>query len=339
MWQPIEHPIAAIATSPGKLSLTRRAFVSGVVAGSSLAFIGGKAFAKAPAFGHQVLSAYRHTVGSFEVIALSDGAVDLPVQLFPKADPAETTKILASTGAPTDKLGTAVNAFLVNTGDKLVLIDSGAGQLFGPTLGRFAANLMTLGIDPKAVDIIAMTHLHPDHFGGLLTSDAKLAFPNAAIFIGDADAKLWLDEANGAKAPADNKPFFDQARMMVGPYVAAQKYQPAVDGKEVVAGVTAMAAPGHTPGHTMYRISSDNQSLLIWGDIVHCASLQFPHPEWAIAFDTDQDLAIATRAKVFDMTSTDKLTVAGAHLPFPGIGHVVKSSTGYGYVPVFWAPG
>jgi len=125
----------------------------------------------------------------------------------------------------------------------------------------------------------------------------------------------------------------------VGPYVAAQKYQPAGDGKEVVAGVTAMAAPGHTPGHTMYRINSDNQSLLIWGDIVHCASLQFPHPDWAIAFDTDQDLAIATRAKVFDMTSTDKLTVAGAHLPFPGIGHVVKSSTGYGYVPLFWAPG
>jgi len=339
MWQSAQNPIAAIATGSRKLSLTRRAFVGGILAGSSFAFLGGKALAKAPAFGHQVLSAYRHTVGGFEVIALSDGAVDLPVQLFSKADPAETAKILASTGAPTDKLGTAVNAFLVNTGDKLVLIDSGAGQLFGPTLGRFAANLATLGIDPNAVDVIAMTHLHPDHFGGLLTSDAKLAFPNATIFIGEADTKLWLDEANGAKAPADNKPFFDQARLMVGPYVAAQKYQPAGDGKEVVAGVTAMAAPGHTPGHTMYRINSDNQSLLIWGDIVHCASLQFPHPDWAIAFDTDQDLAIATRAKVFDMTSTDKLTVAGAHLPFPGIGHVVKSSTGYGYVPLFWAPG
>jgi glyoxylase-like metal-dependent hydrolase (beta-lactamase superfamily II) len=127
--------------------------------------------------------------------------------------------------------------------------------------------------------------------------------------------------------------------MMVGPYMAAQRYQPAADGQEVVAGITAMAAPGHTPGHTMYRISSGNQSLLIWGDIVHSAPLQFPHPEWAIAFDTDQDLAIATRKKVFDMTSTDTLTVAGAHLPFPGIGHVVKSGNGYGYAPLFWAPG
>ena len=339
MWQSPEYPIAAAAKGPGKLSLTRRAFVAGTLAGPSLAFVWGNAFAKAPAVGHQVLSAYRHMVGSVEVIALSDGAFDLPVQLFPKADPAEAAKILTSTGAPTDKMGTAVNAFLVNTGDKLVLIDSGAGQLFGPTLGRFAANLTALGIDPAAVDVIAMTHLHPDHFGGLLTADAKLAFPNAAMFIAEADTKFWLDEAIAAKVPADNKPFFDQARMMVGPYVAAQKFQPAADGKEVVAGITAMAAPGHTPGHTMYRINSGNESLLIWGDIVHSASLQFPHPGWAIAFDTDQDLAIATRTKVFDMTSADKLTVAGAHLPFPGIGHVVKSGTGYGYAPLFWAPG
>ena len=254
MLHSVEYTTAALANGPGKSALTRRAFVAGTLAGSSLALLGGNALAKAPAFGHQVLSAYRHTVGSFEVIALSDGAFDLPVQIFPKADPAETAKILTSTGAATDKMGTAVNAFLVNTGDRLVLIDSGAGQLFGP-------------------------------------------------------------------------------------YVAAQKYQPAVDGKEVVAGVTAIAAPGHTPGHTMYRISSGNQSLLIWGDIVHSAPLQFPHPDWAIAFDTDQDLAIATRTKVFDMTATDRLTVAGAHLPFPGIGHVVKSGTGYGYAPLFWAPG
>jgi glyoxylase-like metal-dependent hydrolase (beta-lactamase superfamily II) len=331
--------IEASSKTLEKHSLTRRSLLAGSLAGASLALAGGRALAKAPALGRQVLSAYRHVVGSFEVIALSDGAVDLPVTLFAKADPAETAKILAATGSPTDRLGTEVNAFLVNTGDKLVLIDSGAGQLFGPTLGRFAANLATLGINPATVDVIAMTHLHPDHFGGLLTADAKLAFPNAAIYIGEADTKLWLDEAIAAKVPAENKPFFDQARMMVGPYVAANKYQPIGDGKEVVPGITAMAAPGHTPGHTMYRVTSGNQTLLIWGDIVHSPALQFPHPEWAIAFDTDQDQAIATRNKVFDMTATDTLTVAGAHLPFPGIGHVARSGTGYAYLPLFWAPG
>jgi glyoxylase-like metal-dependent hydrolase (beta-lactamase superfamily II) len=331
--------IADAAKGIGRISLTRRAFVAGTVAGSSLAFVTGNAFAKAPPLGHQVLSAYRHIVGSFEVIALSDGVLDLQLALFPKADPAEAAKILSATGRPTDKLGTQVNAFLVNTGDKLVLIDSGAGKLFGPTLGRFAADLAALGIDPGTVDVIAMTHLHPDHFGGLLTGESTLAFPNAQIFVSEADIKFWLDESIAAKAPAENKPFFDQARMMVGPYVAAQKYEPSVDGKEVVPGVTAMAAPGHTPGHTMYRVTSGNQTLLIWGDIVHAAPLQFPHPEWAIAFDSDQDLAIATRKQVFDMTSTDSLAVAGAHLPFPGIGYVVKSGTGYSYAPLFWAPG
>jgi glyoxylase-like metal-dependent hydrolase (beta-lactamase superfamily II) len=321
------------------ISLTRRSLLVGGLAATSLAFVAGNARAKAPAYGHQVLSAYRHTVGDFEVIALSDGAVDLPLALFAKADPAEAAKILSATGRPTDKLGTQVNAFLVNTGDKLVLIDSGAGQLFGPTLGRFAADLTALGIDPGAVDVIAMTHLHPDHFGGLLTGESKLAFPNAQIFVGEADIKFWLDESIAAKVSADNKPFFDQARMMVGPYVAAQKYQPSVDGKEVVPGVTAIAAPGHTPGHTMYRVTSGNQTLLIWGDIIHAAALQFPHPEWAIAFDSDQDTAIATRKKVFDMTSADSLAVAGAHLPFPGIGYVIKSGTAYSYAPLLWAPG
>lgn len=337
---PIDPSLTADACQTSRrISLTRRAFVAGSLAGSSLALVSGNAFAKAPAYGHQVLSAYRHTVGNFEVITLSDGAVDLPLGLFAKADPAEAAKILSATGRPTDKLGTQVNAFLVNTGDKLVLIDSGAGNLFGPTLGRFAADLTALGIDPGAVDVIAMTHLHPDHFGGLLTADAKLAFPNAQIFVGEPDIKFWLDEAIAAKVPADNKPFFDQARMMVGPYVAAQKYAPSADGKEVVPGITAIAAPGHTPGHTMYRVTSGNQTLLIWGDIIHSAALQFPHPEWAIAFDSDQDTAIATRRKVFDMASADSLAVAGAHLPFPGIGYVLKSGTAYSYAPLAWAPG
>ena len=232
-----------------------------------------------------------------------------------------------------------MNAFLVNTGDKLVLIDSGAGKLFGPTLGKFAANLAAFGIDPASVDIIAMTHLHPDHFGGLLDANAKIAFPNAQFMVSEADTKFWLDEAIAAKVPAENKPFFDQARMVAGPYIAAQKFVPVVDGKEIVPGITAMAAPGHTPGHTMYRITSGTDTLLIWGDIIHSATLQFAHPDWGIAFDTDGDLAAATRKKVFDMVATDRVMIAGAHVPFPGIGHVVKAATAYSYVPAFWTPG
>jgi len=318
--------------------VTRRRFLASAFAGSSLAFASGGALAKAPFYGHQVLSAYRHKVGAFEVIALNDGAIDIPLAMYPKADPAEAAQILEATGGAKDKIPTPVNAFLVNTGDKLVLIDSGAGKLFGPTVGQFAANLAALGVDPASIDIIAMTHLHPDHFGGMLDAQGKIAFPNAQVFIAEGDMKFWLDEAIAAKVPADSKPFFDQARMMIGPYVAGKKTSFMVDGKEVVPGVTAMAAPGHTPGHTMYRVTSGAETLLIWGDIIHSAALQPGHPDWAIAFDSDPDMAIATRRRVFDMAASDKLTIAGAHVPFPGIGHVVKADVAYAYVPAYWAP-
>ena len=322
------------------MSIDRRSFLSRTISASALTLLGSSpAFAKAALSGHQVMGAYRHQVGAFEVIALSDGAVDLPVALFSNADPAEAAKVLAAAASGPDKLSTAVNAFLVNTGDKLVLIDSGAGKLFGPTLGRFAANLAAFGIDPASVDVIAMTHLHPDHFGGLLNADAKIAFPNAQFIVSETDMNFWRDEAIAAKVPADSKPFFDQARAVTTPFLEAKKYSPLADGKEIVPGITAIAAPGHTPGHTMYRVTSGNESLLIWGDIVHSVALQFAHPEWAIAFDTDAAVGTATRKKVYDMAANDKLMVAGAHIPFPGIGHVVKAGAAYAFAPAFWMPG
>ena len=321
------------------MSLHRRSLLAGAFAGSSFAFLNNGVLAKAPLSGRQVVGAYRHQVGALEVIALNDGALDIPLAMFPKADPAEAGRLLELLGGPKDKAATAVNAFLVNTGDKLVLVDSGAGKLFGPTLGQFAANLKAFGVDPASVDVIAMTHLHPDHFGGLVNGDAKIAFPNAEILIAEADTKLWLDEANAAKAPADFKPFFDQARMVINPYIAAGKFKPLADGKEVVPGIVAISAPGHTPGHTMFRVTSGKDSLLIWGDIIHSAALQFAHPDWAIAFDTDPDTGTATRRRVFDMAATDHLTVAGAHIAFPGIGNVAKAGAGYHFAPAFWTPG
>ena len=323
------------------MSLNRRYFLSRTVSASALGLLSapGSALAKAALSGHQVNGAYRHGVGAFEVIALNDGALEIPLSMYPAAEPTMAGAMLEASAFPKDKVPTAVNAFLVNTGDKLVLIDTGAGKLFGPTVGRFAASLAAYGIDPASVDVIAMTHLHPDHFGGLLNGEAKIAFPNAEFMVSELDTKFWLDEAIAAKVPAENKPFFDQARMMVNPYIAAGKFKPVADGKEIVPGIIAMAAPGHTPGHTMYRVTSGKETLLIWGDVMTSATLQFAHPEWAIAFDTDMATAIATRKKVFDMTATDRLAVAGAHLPFPGIGHVVKSGASYAFVPVFWMPG
>jgi len=319
--------------------LTRRLILGGLAGSAALSVSGAPVWAKAPLSGHQVTGAYRHPVGNFEVIALNDGMIELPVGMFIGADPAEAGKLLGTRSLPVDKSPTAVNAFIVNTGDKLVLIDSGTGNLMGPSLGRFAANLAALGIDPASVDVVVLTHIHPDHFGGLLTAEQKIAFPKAQFVVSEADTKFWLDEATAAKAPADSKMFFDSARANVSPYIASGNVKFIADGQEVVPGITAHAAPGHTLGHTMYRVTSGNDTLLIWGDIIHSYALQFEHPEWAIAFDIDPNQAIATRRKVFDMTATDKLTIAGAHVPFPGIGHVVKSGTAYRYEPAFWMPG
>ncbi len=162
------------------MKFSRRFIVGGLVGSTALSLVRAPAWAKAPLSGHQVIGAYRHPVGSFEVIALNDGAIELPVGMFLGADPAEAGKLLAARSLPSDKSPTAVNAFLVNTGDKLVLIDSGSGSLMGPTTGRFAANLAAFGIDPASIDVVAMTHVHPDHFGGLLT-DQKIAFPEGAV--------------------------------------------------------------------------------------------------------------------------------------------------------------
>src|SRR5579871_14062 len=319
---------------------TRRQFVIGGLAGSAgLSVRSGPIWAKAPASGHQVIGAYRHVVGNFEVIALNDGMIELPVGMFIGADAAEAGKLLDVRSLPHDKSPTPVNAFLINTGDKLMLIDSGTGSLMGPALGRFAANLKAFGVDPATIDVVALTHIHPDHFGGLVDADKKRAFPNAQFVVSEADTKFWLDEAAAAKAPDDSKMFFDSARANVSPYIAADKLKFVADGKDVIAGVTAHAAPGHTPGHTMYRVTSNGDTLLIWGDIIHSYALQFEHPEWAIAFDIDPTQAIATRRKVFDMTASDKLAIAGAHVPFPGIGHVVRSGSAYRFEPVVWTPG
>jgi glyoxylase-like metal-dependent hydrolase (beta-lactamase superfamily II) len=321
------------------MSLNRRSFLVGGAAGlGGLYLLGSSAWAKTALSGHQVIGAYRHKVGSFEVVALNDGAIDLPIAMFPAAPPDEANKLLEFRSLPKDKSPTAINAFLVNTGDKLILIDSGSGKLMGPTLGDFAANLAAFGVNPASIDIVAMTHLHPDHFGGLLNADGKIAFPNAQFVVSDADVKFWLDENIAAKATADGKPFFDMARANVTPYLAAKNVRFIADGQEVAPGVVAHSAAGHTPGHTMYRVTSGKDNLLIWGDIIHSYVLQFPHPEWGVAFDIDPAGAIATRRKVFDMTATDKLAIAGAHVPFPGIGHVVKAGAGYALEPLFWAP-
>jgi glyoxylase-like metal-dependent hydrolase (beta-lactamase superfamily II) len=278
-----------------------------------------------PFAGVQAPNVYRHKVGAFEVTVLSDGNLALEATLF-SGDQARAEKLLEAAFLPTAGIPTAVNEWLINTGEKLILVDTGASNVFAPTLGRLPQNLAAAGVDPSAVDAIVITHMHPDHVPSLLAADGTMMFKNAIIHINGEEHAFWTSDQIRAKAPEAVRPFFDHAD--------AGKLQMHKDGTTFAPGVTAVAAPGHTVGHTMVRVTSAGNDLLIWGDIVHNAALQFPEPDRSIAFDHDPTMAIANRKKVFDMVASDRFLFAGTHLPFPGLGHAAKTSSGYTYVPL-----
>jgi glyoxylase-like metal-dependent hydrolase (beta-lactamase superfamily II) len=287
----------------------------------------------------QVPGFYRMSLGNVEVTALYDGYTQLDPKILSGITAADIQGRLARTfQASSSGMQTAVNAFLVHTGNRLVLVDVRAAGIFGPTLGSLRTNLQAAGYNPADVDTVLLTHLHPDHVAGLLTPEGKPLFPSADVRGAKEEADFWLDEAIAAKAPAEVQPFFKAARDAVAPYTASGRLKPFAAGEEVVPGIRAVAAFGHTPGHTGYLITSGDQSLLAWGDIIHSHAVQFAQPEVAIEFDSNKEQAVATRRKILGDAARDRLWIAGAHLPFPGIGHVRPDGTGYAWVRVEYAP-
>lgn len=282
---------------------------------------------------------YRMALGDFEVTALYDGFIDLDRKILGGASAEDIQSLLARMfldGTP--GVQTAVNAYLVHTGKNLVLVDTGTAKAFGPALGFIADNIRAAGYNPEQIDTVLLTHLHPDHANGLLRPDGAMLFPNATVHVAKADADFWLSEEVAAKAPAENQPFFAMARAAVAPYAAAGKLKPYQPGDGLVPGVESVAAYGHTPGHSGYLFTSGERSILMWGDVVHSHAVQFARPEVVIEFDADKAQAIATRKKIFADAAAQKLWVAGAHLPFPGIGHVRTEGKGYAWVPVEFGP-
>lgn len=297
----------------------------------------GTAHAEAAPQHSQVPGYYRMALGELEVTALYDGYVDLDAKLLLGASKAEVQRLLASKFLAGEKVQTAVNAYLINAGGKLILVDAGAAKAFGPTLGFIGEQIRAAGYSPDKVDVVLLTHLHADHVAGLLDAAGQPLFPNAEIRVAQTEADFWLSEANAAKAPEGFKPFFEIARKSVAPYQAAGRFKP-FSGEVDLGGVKAVASNGHTPGHTSYLVESAGQRLLILGDAVHSHAVQFARPEVAIEFDSDKKAAVAARKKLFAWAAKDKLLVSGMHLPFPGIGHVRTDGKGYAWVPVEYSP-
>jgi glyoxylase-like metal-dependent hydrolase (beta-lactamase superfamily II) len=312
-----------------------------LVIGSALGTILGPlraAHAAAPPAGKEAPGIYRYRIGAFEITALYDGIWYRPItdKFIRNAPFADVEHALAEAFMPADKLTTPFTTLIVNTGKKLVLIDTGTGGQIAATAGMLGANLLAAGIDPKAIDLIAISHFHPDHINGLKDKDNETVFPNAEIMVSAAEWKFWMDDANLSAAPNDLKlTFRNQRRIFSDIATAVTRFEP---DQEIAPGITALAAPGHTPGHTVFTIHSGDKSLLVLGDTAQHPAVFARHPNWQATFDIDGDTAVATRKNLFDRAAADRMLVTGYHFPFPACGHLIKTATGYEHVPIEWQP-
>jgi glyoxylase-like metal-dependent hydrolase (beta-lactamase superfamily II) len=301
----------------------------------TLLLFAGHALASAPLQKTQAPGFYRQMLGEFEVTVLSDGILPFNVhQLLTNTTP-ERVDAALERAFQKEPIDFSVNAYLINTGTKLVLIDTGAGN-FGPLVGKLLVSLQAAGYKPEQVDEIYITHMHGDHIGGL-SHNGKANFPNAVVRASQAEADYWLSEAKMSAAPEAAQGGFKGAMAALQPYIAAKHFRPFTGDVELVPGVHALGAHGHTPGHTLYLVSSKNESLLLWGDLMHVAAVQFPDPAVTINFESDSPAAARERAHFFAEAAARKYMVGGAHLSFPGLGHLLVNGTGYSYVPVTYS--
>jgi glyoxylase-like metal-dependent hydrolase (beta-lactamase superfamily II) len=273
---------------------------------------------------------YRVMLGDFEVTVLSDGTAPRQVdEIMSKPDEIRQTLARAHEALPIEL---SINAFLINTGAQLILVDTGAGELFGPhSGGRLIANLRAAGYQPEQIDAVLLTHIHGDHSGGLSIGGQRV-FPNALVYVDKRDAEFWLSAAEERAVPAERRKTFQQSHATVGPYVAAGKLRPFDGARELFPGIRAMPAYGHTPGHTAYMVESKGQRLLLWGDIIHVAEVQFPDPDITIDYDVNPDAAITSRKRLLADAAEQGFLVGGAHISFPGLGHVRADAQGYSWI-------
>ncbi|AMC33352.1 MBL fold metallo-hydrolase [Janthinobacterium sp. B9-8] len=280
---------------------------------------------------------YRMMLGDFEITALSDGTVSLPMSdLLKNTSKAKVEKTLAKSYL-SSPLETSVNAYLINTGEKLVLVDTGAAGLFGPTLGHFGESLKAAGYSPEQIDEVYITHLHGDHMGGLMAGD-QLAFPNAVLRVDQRDVDFWLSQANMDAAPADSKMYFQGAMASVNPYIKAGKLKTFNGDTDLISGVKAVATNGHTAGHSIYKVQSKGQTLVLWGDLMHVAAVQFAKPSITIQFDSDSKAAAKERKKAYAEAAKEGYMIGSSHISFPGLGHLRAAGKGYEWLPVNYSP-
>jgi glyoxylase-like metal-dependent hydrolase (beta-lactamase superfamily II) len=327
------------------MELTRRHALAGAAAlAASPLLPNSTAKAAAPLADKQAPSFYRYKVGEAQVNVISDGVNTFPLGdsfvLNVKKD--EVSAALDKAFLPKDKMSVHFSPLVINTGGKLVVIDTGNGPgAFASSkgnVGQFASNLTAAGFDPKNVDVVVISHFHGDHINGLLTADNTLAFPNAEVLVPATEWKYFMDDGEMSRQTIDRmKGVFANARRVFEAGLK-KKVTPYEMGKDVAPGVQAVASFGHTPGHTSFILSSGSDKVFIQSDVTNHPSLFVANPGWHLMFDQDPAMAEATRRKIYDMLVADRMRVQGFHYPFPANGYVEKDGNGYRLVPAPWSP-
>jgi glyoxylase-like metal-dependent hydrolase (beta-lactamase superfamily II) len=316
--------------------ISRRHWLAGSAAAAALATA--PAMAAAPTAGVQSPGVYRQKLGNFEVTALYDGTWfrKIDEKFVRNAGPDQVSKALADSFLQPGIVPTSFTALLVNTGGKLVLIDTGTAGQLGPTTGLIMAALDAAGVQPAQIDTILISHFHPDHINGIKDKDGKKVFANAEIQVPAPEWAFWMDDANMGAAPEAMRPLFLNVRRIFRDIAGeVKRFEP---GAELAPGVGTIPAYGHTPGHTAFTVNSGNQSLLVLSDTTNHPWLFARNPEWQGIFDMDGPMAVDNRKRMLDRAAADRLQVAGYHFPFPATGFILKSGTGYEVVPAMWQP-
>jgi glyoxylase-like metal-dependent hydrolase (beta-lactamase superfamily II) len=318
-------------------ALTRRSFVAaGAIVGA--AALSRPLRAAAPMAKLQGPGAYRYKLGEYQLTALYDGTWFVPIddKFVHNATAAQVDEALSEAFLPPRVLPVSFTALLVNTGAKLVLIDTGTAGQITDTAGVMLDNLSLAGVAPADIDTILISHFHPDHIDGIKTKDGAKVFPNAEILVPEPEWAFWMDDGNMSRFDGVVHKYFLNARRIFSDIAGdVHRFKPSA---EVAPGIVSVPAYGHTPGHTAFAVHSGNQSLLVMSDTAREPWLFVRHPQWQPSYDMDGPLAAKARTDMLDRAAADRMLVEAYHFPFPACGHIVKSGSGFDLAPVMWAP-
>jgi len=333
------------------MTVTRRTVLAAAPAAAAATTVGGSAMSQ-QAMSQQAPQAqaappastmkqapgiYRYRIGDIEVTALHEGTVPRPIddKFVVNAPLAEVQAALERAFLPKDRLNNTFTTLVFNTGRNLVAIDTGFADNGPPSVGQAYANLRAAGFDPARIDTVIISHFHGDHISGLRLKNGSAAYPNAQVMVPAAEWAFWMDDARMNAAPEAARGGFATARRSFEPYAnKVARFEP---GKEVVPGITAVDAAGHTPGHTAFTVASGNGRLLVLSDTSNLPALFVRHPEWSPVFDMDAEKARATRRRLLDMAAAERMQVAAYHFPFPATGFIAKAGNAFEFEPVLWS--